>query len=69
MNGALHKSKSTDNSRLIIALSSIGKDATAVGDWNLIKPYDDFSWIKKQGINGAIFALIALDSNNYQTTM
>ena len=67
-NGALDKSKSTDNSRVILALSSIGKDATAVGDWNLISPYEDFEWIKKQGINGAIYALIALDTNNYQTT-
>lgn len=66
-NGALHKSKSTDNSRLIIALSSIGKDATSVGDWNLITPYEDFSWIKKQGLNGTVFALIAHDTNNYQT--
>ena len=65
--GALHKTKSTDNSRVIMALSSIGKDATAVGDWNLIAPFNDFAWIKKQGINGPIFALIALDTNNYQT--
>ena len=68
LNGALHKSKSTDNSRVILALSSIGKDATSVGDWNLITPYNDFDWIKKQGLNGVIFALIALDSNHYQTT-
>ncbi len=67
-NGALHKSKSTDNSRLIIALSSIGKDSTTVGNWNLIAPYEDFDWVKKQGLNGTIFALIALDTNNYQTT-
>ena len=67
MNGALNKSKSTDNSRVIMALSSIGKDATAVGDWNLIAPFNDFNWIKKQGINGPIFALIALDTNDYET--
>lgn len=67
-NGALHKNKSTDNSRLILALSAIGKDATSVGDWNLITPYEDFNWIKKQGINGPIFALIALDTHGYQTT-
>lgn len=67
MNGALHKSKSTDNSRVIMALSSIGKDATSVGDWNLITPFNDFTWIKKQGINGVIFALIALDTNDYET--
>lgn len=68
MNGALHKVKSTENSRLIVALSSLGINAEKVGDWNLITPYDDFTWIKKQGINGPVWALIALDTNNYQTT-
>ena len=65
--GALHKNKSTENARVIMALSSIGKDATSVGDWNLIAPFNDFDWIKKQGINGPIFALIALDTNDYET--
>ena len=70
MNGALHKNKSTENSRLIVALSAIGKDATSVGDWDLVEAYsaNGFSWIKKQGLNGTIWALIALDSNNYATT-
>ncbi|MBP1556425.1 MAG: hypothetical protein J6A76_00765, partial [Oscillospiraceae bacterium] len=67
-NGALHKNKSTDNSRLIVALSSIGKDATSVGNWDITAPYSDFSWVKNQGINGVIWALIALDSNDYKTT-
>lgn len=70
MNGALHKNKSTENSRLIVALSSIGKDATAVGDWNLVQAYslNGFDWVKKQGLNGTIWALIALDSGNYETS-
>ena len=70
LNGALHKSKSTENSRLIVALSAIGKDATSVGDWDLVEAYsaNGFSWIKKQGLNGTIWALIALDSNNYETS-
>ena len=70
MNGALHKNKSTENSRLIVALSSIGKNATSVGDWDLVEAYsaNGFSWIKKQGLNGTIWALIALDSNNYETS-
>lgn len=67
LNGALHKSKSTDNSRVILALSSIGKDATSVGNWDLTANYSDFSWVKKQGINGVIYTLIALDTNNYMT--
>ena len=70
MSGALHKNKSTENSRLIVALSALGKDATSVGDWDLVEAYsaNGFSWIKKQGLNGTIWALIALDSNNYETS-
>ena len=70
LNGALHKNKSTENSRLIVALSALGKDATSVGDWDLVEAYsaNGFSWIKKQGLNGTIWALIALDSNNYATS-
>ena len=70
MSGALHKNKSTENSRLIVALSAIGKDATSVGDWNLVEAYsaNGLTWIKKQGLNGTIWALIALDSNNYATS-
>ena len=70
MSGALHKSKSTENSRLIVALSALGKNATSVGDWDLVEAYsvNGFSWIKKQGLNGTIWALIALDSNNYETS-
>ena len=67
LNGALDKTKSTENSRLILALSAIGKDATSVGNWNLITPFEDFTWIKKQGLNGPVYALLALDSHNYQT--
>ena len=69
-NGALDKNKSTENSRLIVALSAIGKDATAVGDWNLVDAYsaNGINWIKKQGMNGTIWTLLALDSNNYITT-
>lgn len=70
MNGALHANKSTENSRLIVALSSIGKDATSVGNWDLVEAYsaNGFDWIKKQGLNGTIWALIALDSHNYATS-
>lgn len=67
-NGALDKNKSTENSRLIIALSAIGKNATSVGKWNLIAPYEDFTWITKQGLNGPIYTLLALDTHNYPTT-
>ncbi len=65
--GALHSRKYTENSRLIMALSSIGKDATDVGGIDIVAPLNDFDKTVWQGINGPIFALIALDTNNYQT--
>lgn len=70
MNGALDKNKSTDNSRLIMALASIGKDATSVGNWNLVEAYsaNGINWIKKQGMNGTIWTLIALDCGGYETS-
>ena len=68
--GALDKNKSTENSRLIVALSAIGRDATSVGDWDLVEAYsaNGINWIKKQGMNGTIWTLIALDSGNYETS-
>ncbi len=70
LNGALHKVKSTENSRLIMALSAIGKDPTKVGGVDLIGAYsaNGFGWIKKQGLNGPVFVLIALDTYNYKTS-
>jgi hypothetical protein len=62
----LHRSKSTDNSRVILGLTAIGKDVTNVGGHNLLKGLTDMTYIQKQGINGPIWALIALDSNNYE---
>ena len=63
--GALNAYKSTDNSRVILALSAIGRDATQVGGCDLTAPYTDFAWVRNQGINGPVFALLALDSRNY----
>lgn len=58
-------SKSTENSRMILALTSIGKDPTDVAGYDLLEPLADLNYVKSQGINGPIFALIALDSHNY----
>ena len=58
---------STDNSRIILALTALGEDPqTFVTGKDLLKGYSDFDWVKKQGINGTIWALIALDSNQYE---
>ena len=62
----LHRAKSTENSRLIIALTAIGKDPQNIAGFNLIEPLADFSYVKKQGINGPIWALIAIDTLQYE---
>jgi hypothetical protein len=63
--GKLHDSQSTVNSRLILALSALGKDAANVGGHDLTAPFADHDWVVGQGINGAIYALLALDTHDY----
>lgn len=63
--GRLHKAKSTDNSRIIIALTAIGRDVTNVGGYDLLQGLSDLEFVKYQGNNGPIWALLALDSGNY----
>lgn len=62
----LDEARSTENSKMILALTAIGKDVTNVGGYNLLEPLADFNFIIKQGINGPVWALIALDSNYYE---
>lgn len=63
--GVLHEKKYTEYSRLTVALTSIGADPANVGGYNLLTPLGDFDKTIWQGINGPIWALIALDSGNY----
>ncbi len=63
--GALSTNKHTEYSRVVLALSAIGRDARNVGGYDLIAPLLSFDKTVKQGLNGAVFALIALDSRNY----
>ena len=61
----LDKNKSTDNARLILALTAISKDVTDVGGYDLLAGLDDIKYIKRQGTNGPVWTLIALDSHDY----
>ena len=67
-NGRLDYARSTENSRIILALTAIGKDVTDVGGYNLLGGLDNMEFIENQGINGPIWALIALDSHDYPTS-
>ncbi len=64
--GVLHKRKYTEYSRVVLALTAIGKDPRDVGGYNLLLPLSDYEKTVWQGINGPIWALIALDSNDYE---
>ncbi|MCR8660411.1 S-layer homology domain-containing protein [Paenibacillus endoradicis] len=64
--GKLHNVKYTEYDRVILALTAIGKDIKDVAGYDLRKPLADYETLIKQGINGPIFALIALDSKNYE---
>ena len=63
--GVLHDRKYTEYSRVILALTAIGRDPSNVAGYNLLTPLGDFEKTIWQGLNGPIWALIALDSGNY----
>lgn len=76
----LHRIKLTENSRAIIGLYSAGADVTDFNGWNLCAPLAgdnvggdkteesaDYTATLKQGINGPIYALIALDYAGYNS--
>ena len=65
-NGILSERKYTEYSRTVLALTAIGKDPASVAGFNLLRPLADFEQVAKQGGNGTIFALLALDSGNYE---
>ena len=64
--GVLSERKYTEYSRVILALTAIGKDPADVGGYNLLVPLADYEQTIFQGINGPVFALLALDSGSYE---
>jgi hypothetical protein len=63
--GVLHDKKYTEYSRVVLALTAIGRDPRSVAGYNLVSPLLDYDKTVWQGVNGAIWALIALDSAGY----
>lgn len=66
-NGRLHEKKSTLNCRFIVALTALGKDVTDVGGHDLLCGLNELDYLKKVGVTGLIWALIAFDCGNYPT--
>ena len=64
--GILSKTKHTDYSRVMLALSAMGKNVYNVAGYDLLEHYTNIDVITKQGLPGAIYVLIALDSMDYE---
>ena len=64
--GTLDENRYTEYSRLILALTAIGRDPQNVGGYNLLLPLADLEKTTAQGVNGAVFALLALDCGGYE---
>ena len=63
--GQLSSRLSTENSRRILALTAIGRDVTNVAGHDLLAGLSDLSYVTRQGLNGAVYALLALDCGGY----
>ena len=66
VDGVLSRKKNTEYSRVVLALTAIGKNPADAAGFNLLLPLGDFDETVRQGINGTIFALLALDSGKYE---
>lgn len=62
--GRLNSNRASDNSRLVIALTSIGRNARNVAGFDIVEPLTDQAFVKRQGPTGAAYALLALGSNS-----
>lgn len=65
--GILSSSKNTEYARVVLALSAIGTNSENIAGYNLLTPLTDTNKTMRQGINGAIWSLIALDCKNFET--
>ncbi|THF79512.1 S-layer homology domain-containing protein [Cohnella fermenti] len=63
--GNLHSVKYTEYDRVILALTALGKRADEADGFDLLAKLADYEQLIKQGVNGPIFALLALDSKGY----
>lgn len=62
-NWQITRSKYSDYSKLILGMTVIGKDARDIDGHNLLEYLSDFKKVKLQGLNGPIWALIAVKSH------
>lgn len=60
--GVLSTRKSTEYARVVRLLAALGCDPVNFAGYNLLDPLTDLQFVCLQGINGPVWALLALDS-------
>lgn len=63
--GVLSGTKYTEYSGAVLGITAAGYDASDVAGYDLTEALSDYSAVKRQGLNGPVFALLALDSGGY----
>lgn len=63
--GDLGSRRATDYARVVLAVTALGRDARDVDGVDLTAKLCDSAFAARQGLNGILFSLIALDSGNY----
>ena len=63
--GVMDEYNNTTYSRITLALTACGVDASDFAGYSMIAPLGDFDKTSSQGINGTLYALLALDSAAY----
>lgn len=67
--GVLHTKtgyKYTEYARIILGVTAAGGDVTDIGGYNFLEKLTDMENVRRQGVNGPIWALIAYDCGGYQ---
>ena len=61
--GVLSENRYTEYARAVLACKAIGIDPSDIGGYDLIKSLEDFEAVTAQGLNGAVYALLALNAD------
>ena len=64
--GVLDARKALPYTKVILALTAMGKDPQNVGGYNLLEGLADYDKVMLTGTNGPVFALLALDCGKYE---
>ncbi len=63
--GVLSQRKYTEYARVALALTALGENAQSFAGYDVVSPLTDTEAVQAQGINGPVWALLALDSGRY----